>query len=52
MLVSDFYFDLPDNLIARYPTPERTASRLLKLDGNTGALTDQHFPDLLEDVNF
>ena len=50
MLVSDFHFDLPDNLIARYPTPERTASRLLKLDGNTGALTDQHFPDLLEDI--
>ena len=50
MLVSDFYFDLPDNLIARYPTLERTASRLLKLDGNTGALTDQHFPDLLEDI--
>ena len=50
MLVSDFHFDLPDNLIARYPMPERTASRLLKLDGNTGALTDQHFPDLLEDI--
>ena len=50
MLVSDFHFDLPDNLIARYLTPERTASRLLKLDGNTGALTDQHFPDLLEDI--
>ena len=27
MLVSDFHFDLPAELIARYPTKERTASR-------------------------
>lgn len=33
MRVSDFYFDLPDELIARYPKPDRTASRLLQLNG-------------------
>ncbi len=48
MQVSDFHFDLPDELIARYPTKERTASRLLHLDGETGALRDGQFPDLLE----
>ncbi|MBY6186202.1 tRNA preQ1(34) S-adenosylmethionine ribosyltransferase-isomerase QueA [Marinobacter hydrocarbonoclasticus] len=48
MQVSDFHFDLPDELIARYPTQERTASRLLHLDGDSGALHDGQFPDLLE----
>ena len=51
MLVSDFQFDLPSELIARYPTKERTASRLLYLNGNTGEFADQHFPDLLEHLN-
>ncbi|MFB9135118.1 tRNA preQ1(34) S-adenosylmethionine ribosyltransferase-isomerase QueA [Vibrio olivae] len=50
MQVSDFHFDLPDELIARYPQPERTASRLLQLDGNTGALTDGTFKDVLNQV--
>ncbi|HWJ06294.1 MAG TPA: tRNA preQ1(34) S-adenosylmethionine ribosyltransferase-isomerase QueA [Steroidobacteraceae bacterium] len=43
---SDFHFDLPDALIARHPTPERSASRLLHLDGRTGALIDRQFRDL------
>lgn len=47
MQVSDFHFDLPDELIARYPQPERTASRLLQLNGNTGALNDRTFTDVL-----
>ncbi|GAA4896612.1 tRNA preQ1(34) S-adenosylmethionine ribosyltransferase-isomerase QueA [Ferrimonas pelagia] len=47
MQVADFQFDLPDELIARYPTSERRASRLLHLDGDTGALHDGQFPDLL-----
>ena len=48
MRVSDFTFELPDELIARYPMAERTASRLLTLDGNTGALGDRQFTELLE----
>lgn len=48
MQVSDFDFDLPDELIARYPQPQRTASRLLQLDGNSGALTDGKFTDVLD----
>lgn len=50
MQVSDFYFDLPNELIARYPQPERTSSRLLMLDGDSGALRHQHFSDLPEFV--
>ncbi|WP_428611967.1 tRNA preQ1(34) S-adenosylmethionine ribosyltransferase-isomerase QueA [Shewanella sp.] len=51
MRVADFSFDLPDELIARYPMPNRTASRLLTLDGNTGAVEDKQFTDILEMVN-
>lgn len=47
MQVSDFHFELPDELIARYPQPERTASRLLQLNGNTGELNDRTFTDVL-----
>ncbi|WGE51648.1 tRNA preQ1(34) S-adenosylmethionine ribosyltransferase-isomerase QueA [Actinobacillus equuli subsp. haemolyticus] len=50
MLVSDFHFDLPDELIARYPTAERTASRLLQLTGETGEFTDKQFSDLLTQI--
>lgn len=48
MLVSDFQFDLPDELIARYPMPERSASRLLMLDGNTGETRQGQFRDILD----
>lgn len=43
---SDFYFDLPDELIARYPTPERRGSRLLCLDGGTGEVRNRQFADM------
>ncbi|MGL6224792.1 MAG: tRNA preQ1(34) S-adenosylmethionine ribosyltransferase-isomerase QueA [Steroidobacteraceae bacterium] len=43
---TDFHFDLPDELIARYPSPARSGSRLLQLEGGTGALADRHFVDL------
>lgn len=51
MRVTDFSFDLPDELIARYPMAQRTASRLLTLDGNTGLLADKQFTDLLGMIN-
>lgn len=47
MKTSDFGFDLPEHLIAKYPTAERTASRLLHLDGKSGAVTDYQFPQML-----
>lgn len=42
--LSDFDFDLPEDLIAQLPLPERTASRLLHLDGTTPV--DRHFADI------
>ncbi|MDF0750658.1 tRNA preQ1(34) S-adenosylmethionine ribosyltransferase-isomerase QueA [Marinobacter sp. 71-i] len=46
MNVSDFHFDLPDELIARYPLKERSASRLLSLDGLSGSTSHLRFTDL------
>ncbi|RJG47595.1 tRNA preQ1(34) S-adenosylmethionine ribosyltransferase-isomerase QueA [Motilimonas pumila] len=46
MKVTDFSFDLPNELIARYPQAERTASRLLSLDGNSGELAHLQFADI------
>ncbi|MES3039960.1 MAG: tRNA preQ1(34) S-adenosylmethionine ribosyltransferase-isomerase QueA [Pseudomonadota bacterium] len=43
---SDFHFDLPDELIARYPLPERSASRLLCLGADSGTVSHQHIRDL------
>ena len=50
MLVSDFHYDLPEELIAQQPLPDRAASRLLHLSAATGELVDRQFrdfPDLL-----
>jgi S-adenosylmethionine:tRNA ribosyltransferase-isomerase len=44
----DFYYDLPEHLIAKQPTEERRASRLLKLDGRTGDLSDGVFSDIVD----
>ena len=46
MKTSDFDFELPESLIAQYPLEERRASRLLCLDGRTGAIADRMFSDL------
>jgi len=45
---TDFHFDLPPELIAQHPAAERSASRLLCLDGDSGALADRRFRDLPE----
>ncbi|GAA5526136.1 S-adenosylmethionine:tRNA ribosyltransferase-isomerase [Microbulbifer aestuariivivens] len=42
----DFHFDLPDELIARAPARERRGSRLLCLDGPTGAIAHRKFAEL------
>ena len=48
MLRSDFHYELPTELIAQAPLSERRASRLLVLDGATGATQDRLFVDLPE----
>ncbi len=45
---SDFHYDLPDELIARYPLAQRTASRLMCLNGATGDIRHRQFTDLLK----
>lgn len=48
MKKSDFYFDLPAELIAQTPIERRDASRLLVLDKDSGAWEHRHFFDLPE----
>jgi len=47
----DFNYELPQELIAQQPLAERSASRLLTLDGVTGAVADRRILDLPELVN-
>ncbi|MBF2372704.1 tRNA preQ1(34) S-adenosylmethionine ribosyltransferase-isomerase QueA [Listeria seeligeri] len=47
MKVEDFDFDLPEELIAQTPLLDRTSSRLMVLDKETGEIKDQHFTDIL-----
>ena len=51
MKKSEFYFELPQKLIAQHPTKERTQSRLLVLDKKSGAIQDLKFPDILSFLN-
>lgn len=51
MRVADFHFNLPDELIARYPKTKRTSSRLLQLNGENGELSHHTFADIIEQIN-
>lgn len=51
MRVADFSFDLPDELIARHPMKERSSSRLLTLNGNSGEIEHKVFRDILALIN-
>ncbi|MDH5301876.1 MAG: tRNA preQ1(34) S-adenosylmethionine ribosyltransferase-isomerase QueA [Gammaproteobacteria bacterium] len=48
MQLSDFQFDLPDELIAQRPAAERQGSRLLKLDKISGEIADLQFRDIFD----
>ena len=48
MKKSDFYFDLPEELIAQTPLERRDSSRMLHIDKKTGSLEHKHFYDLPE----
>lgn len=47
MDVQQFDFELPERLIAQHPLKERTSSRLLVLDKQTGSIAHQRFTDLI-----
>ena len=47
MVVKDFYFALPHELIAQDPLEDRSSSRLLVLDKNTGAIEHRVFKDIV-----
>ncbi len=48
MKLSDFHFDLPEHLIARYPKQQRSSSRLLQLRGQDGQVTHGQFTDIVD----
>lgn len=51
MKVSDFDFDLPEELIAQHPLEKRDSSRLMVLDKNTGEIEHRSFHDVIEYLN-
>ena len=51
MRKQDFTFDLPKALIANYPLPNRSASRLLQLDGRNGSCEHGNFTDVIKHLN-
>ena len=48
MKTKDFYYDLPQELIAQHPIEHRADSRLLILDRNTGEINHRHFKDIID----
>ncbi|MDD5930868.1 MAG: tRNA preQ1(34) S-adenosylmethionine ribosyltransferase-isomerase QueA [Oscillospiraceae bacterium] len=51
MKTSDFYYDLPEELIAQTPIRQRDTSRLMTLDRKTGAVEHHHFYELVDYLN-
>lgn len=51
MKTHDFWYDLPEELIAQTPLERRDSSRLLVLDRRTGALEHRHFYDIIDYLN-
>lgn len=51
MKTSDFYYDLPKELIAQTPVEPRDSSRLLLLDRNNGNIEHKHFYDIIDALN-
>ncbi|GAX46559.1 tRNA preQ1(34) S-adenosylmethionine ribosyltransferase-isomerase QueA [Pseudolactococcus reticulitermitis] len=50
MNIEDFNFDLPEALIAQTPLEKRSESRLLVIDKATQTMTDQHFYDIIDEL--
>lgn len=50
MKTSDFYYDLPEELIAQEPLADRSSSRLMTLDKNSGEIGHKHFYDIVDEL--
>ena len=48
MKTSDFYYDLPQELIAQDPLEDRSSSRLMHLSLKDGSIEHRHFTDILD----
>ena len=48
MKTSDFYYELPKELIAQDPLEDRSSSRLMIVDKNTGELQHRHFYEIIQ----
>ena len=51
MKTSDFYYDLPEELIAQDPLADRSSSRLMHLDKKTGEITHTDFKHVIDYLN-
>ena len=51
MKTSDFWYHLPEELIAQTPLEQRDSSKLLKLNRETGEITHQHFYDVIDSLS-
>lgn len=51
MTTKDFYYDLPPELIAQHPLDDRTSSKLLVMNRETGEIENKHFSDIMEYLN-
>ena len=51
MNIDEFDYELPEELIAQTPLKERSSSRFLVLNKNTGEIEDRHFSDVIDYLN-
>ena len=51
LMTSDFYYDLPEELIAQHPAEKRDNSRLLVIDRKSGELSHKHFYNIIDYIN-
>ncbi len=51
LLTSDYYYELPPELIAQHPAERRDASRLMVINRTSGSIEHRHFSDIIEYLN-
>lgn len=51
MKTSDFYYELPQELIAQTPLKDRSSSRLMTVNKNSGETAHKHFYDIVDELN-